>query len=226
MDNRAGQAAARAILVLATIAGITAFLAPAPASAAPATSTTSAASTATKVIVGSQPAGLTGIPRPGATALATGGFQIHNANPNSPGKCIGISGNLAGDWNCTTNPDQTWHWGSAIASGWYQLVNGKGQCLAVNGASDSAGARILGWSCVGSADQYWALFDNGDGTARIVNYHGWFDPTATAWVVGVWGGDNVTDNGAPSSSGGTTEHATRTGPEQQCRRGARSSVTT
>jgi hypothetical protein len=139
-------------------------------------------------------AAITGISQPGSQLqpAATGTFQIHNANAG--GKCIGISYYLAGDWNCTTNPDQTWHWGNAIVPGWSELVNGNGQCLAVAGGSDKAATAIWGWNCVGSPDQYWKFFPNGDGTGRIVNYHGWIDPDAEAWVVGVWGGS--TENGA------------------------------
>jgi hypothetical protein len=89
-------------------------------------------------------AALTGIPHPGSQLqpAANGTFQIHNAGAS--GKCIGISYYIAGDWNCTTNPDQTWHWGDANAYGWYQLVNGNGQCLAVAGGSDKAATAIWG----------------------------------------------------------------------------------
>src|SRR5262245_1636917 len=66
-------------------------------------------------------------------------FRLHNYL--AAGKCIGIStGGYAGSWWCTTNPDQTWHWGSKIDLGGYQLVNGNGQCLGVDGGSWSMGA--------------------------------------------------------------------------------------
>lgn len=40
--------------------------------------------------------------------LAAGSGNI--ANYGASGKCIGISNGLAGDWNCTQNGDQRWHW--------------------------------------------------------------------------------------------------------------------
>lgn len=113
-------------------------------------------------------------------------FQIHNFNAD--GKCIGIANGLAGDWWCTNNPDQTWHWGAANAAGWQHLVNGDNQCLAVNGVSTADGARILGYLCVDSLDQYWmpAPFP-ASGQLYIVNHN-------SRKIVGVDGGS--TDNGA------------------------------
>jgi Ricin-type beta-trefoil lectin domain len=134
----------------------------------------------------------------------SGNFQIHNGR--FLGKCLGIAGappnGPAGDWNCNTNPttnaDQTWHWGSPIASGWNQLVNGRGQCLGVAGGSDNRNARIVGWTCLpGHPDQYWAdpPFLRPDGNGTVTNYNGWFDPNAQAWIVGVGGANPA--NGAP-----------------------------
>jgi hypothetical protein len=107
------------------------------------------------------------------------------------GKCIGIANGVAGDWTCTHNADQTWHWGASVATGWYQLINGNGQCLAVDGGTIRQGSRILGFKCVGSADQYWWRYA---GVGPISNYKGFSDPD-TAWVIGVGGGS--TSNGAP-----------------------------
>ena len=91
---------------------------------------------------------------PAAAIPSSGTFQIHNYL--AAGKCIGIStGGYAGSWYCTTNPDQTWHRGNVNEWGVYQLVNGNGQCLGVDGGSWSMGARIRAWSCNGNSDQYW-----------------------------------------------------------------------
>lgn len=126
---------------------------------------------------------------------STGTFNIHNAN--ALGKCIGIdaSGN-AGDWNCTSNRDQTWHWGAAIATGWFQLINGNGKCLGVAGGSDAEGARIVAFTCLGTGhpDQYWALGAAGFGGNNINNYKAFFDPNTPAQLIGVQGGS--TANGA------------------------------
>jgi hypothetical protein len=139
---------------------------------------------------------VTGIPRPLSQILTPSDtFQIHNFN--ALGRCIGISGYLAGDWNCTTNPDQTWHWGSPNGWGYNQLVNGYGQCLALAGGSHDLGTAIWGFNCLGldHPDQYWALVSNGDGTFQINNYKAVSATFTDATLIGVSGGS--TDNGAP-----------------------------
>ena len=113
-------------------------------------------------------------------------------NENAVGKCIGISGGFAGDWNCTTNPDQTWHWGPGNSFGYDELINGNGQCLAVSAGSVSQGARILGYSCLGTSDQYWYRDPTSD---SLYNYNAVFNGSSTADVVGVSGAS--TANGAP-----------------------------
>lgn len=117
-------------------------------------------------------------------------------NQNAPDKCIGISVGLAGDWYCTSNPDQTWYWeyGKYDSNGllWANLVNGDGQCLAVAGGSTDAGAAIWGYTCVRSLDQYW-LVDSPYNWAPLVNQKGFESGTGND-VVGVAGGS--TDNGA------------------------------
>jgi hypothetical protein len=114
----------------------------------------------------------------------------------SPNRCIGISNGLAGLWPCTSNSDQTWRWGACLnndcSSNWRHIVNGNGACLAVNGASTNLNSRILGYPCGGSADQYWWYFSTGSGWANLVNYHGWVDGAAQAWLIGVAGGSTAT----------------------------------
>ena len=171
-----------AVLAFATAATVLAFTA--PASAATGTGTSSATASTTINIDNKA------VPRPGLKlqAAASGTFNIYNYN--AFGKCIGIAHGTAGDFYCTTNPDQTWHWGAANSTGWKELVNGNGQCLAVAGGSTSAGASIIGYSCIKTADQYWAL---GSGFTQLFNYKGTFDTNGTGWVVGVAGGS--TSNG-------------------------------
>jgi hypothetical protein len=78
------------------------------------------------------------------------------AQPN----CLGVGANReAGDWLCTMVHDQAWdlgrRWGK---SPYYELVNKKGQCLGVSGASKKKGARVVGWTCIAShPDQYWGF---------------------------------------------------------------------
>ena len=103
-------------------------------------------------------------PRTAAGTAATSavvGYQIRSVK--APGRCIGISNGLAGLWNCTRNPDQSWHWSTAQSGVYKMLINGNGQCLAVNGGSTANGARILGYRCTGSTDQYWY--------ERMLDYH-------------------------------------------------------
>jgi Ricin-type beta-trefoil lectin domain len=126
------------------------------------------------------------IPRPGADAAVTK-FLIYN---ELTGGCIGISGTgEAGDWLCQAaqSPDQIWRWGPGIVPGYAQLVNDKGQCLAVAGGSTTVGARIVGYRCIGpdSRDQYWSW--NGEG--YIVNLK------ATNRIIGIEGASQT--NGAP-----------------------------
>lgn len=122
----------------------------------------------------------------------SGTFNIHNFNAS--GKCLGIDGTgLAGDWTCTSNKDQRWHWGSEIGSGDRQLVNGNGQCLAVQNGNIFQGARLVAFTCLGSdhEDQYWAVGQAVPGGTPIYNDVGF----PQGWAVGVQGGS--TGNGVP-----------------------------
>jgi hypothetical protein len=95
---------------------------------------------------------------PAITSAASSEVRNYNS-----GLCLGISGGnrnaSALQWGCNGNPDQQWHWGNQNSTfgGWYQLVNGYGQCLGVGGGSLSQGAQVVGWDCYGSShlDQYW-----------------------------------------------------------------------
>ena len=123
-----------------------------------------------------------------AALAAAAGTQIHNGNAD--GKCIGISGYIAGDWLCTTNPDQTWHFDTnqCITAYYCHLVNGEGKCLAVAGGVNADATEIWGFNCGNSnnPDQYWG--QTAGSPFNLVNY------MAGHRVLGVWGGS--TDNGA------------------------------
>jgi hypothetical protein len=136
----------------------------------------------------------------GHTQSCNGGFyqQWYHASvtfqimDNLTQKCIGIVGSgLAGSWNCTTNPDQTWHWGAANSAGFTQLVNGNGDCLGVDQESRNYGANLYALSCNGSnASQYWTPLtspDSSSGYYYLENYN-------SGYVIGVGGG--LTTNGA------------------------------
>jgi hypothetical protein len=113
-------------------------------------------------------AATTSLPSPGSTDA----FQVYNYNS---GLCLGITGGEdkapAVQWTClgTSHPDQYWHWGTTVG-GYvvdpdgnvlpaYQLINGDGECLGIEGGETTEGADAVGWTCLGTGhpDQYWAL---------------------------------------------------------------------
>jgi Ricin-type beta-trefoil lectin domain-like len=178
----------RVIRVLAAALGVAVVAAALPLGLLASAATASAAPTRQQAV---KPMGLVMTPN----VPHNGTFNIHNANAN--GKCIGIdSSGKAGDWNCTSNRDQTWQWGSAIQPGWLQLINGNGKCLGVQAGSDAVGARIVAFTCLGTGhpDQYWALGAAGFGGNNINNFKAFFDPNTPAQLIGVAGGS--TANGA------------------------------
>lgn len=136
----------------------------------------------------------TGLSAAGSPAAAAGTFNLVN---HSTGRCIGIetTHNYAGDWTCTTNPDQTWHWGAADGN-FHQLVNGNGKCLATSGGDDAQGTRLIAYTClgIGSTDQYWAFGPSLGPGPYLVNDRASGDLTTAAWIVGVSGGSAA--NGA------------------------------
>jgi hypothetical protein len=99
------------------------------------------------------------IPAPQIRPAAS--FRVVNFHS---GRCLGITGGRknapAVQWSCNTHPDQQWHWGSQNSAhhGWFQLINGDGECLGVAAGSKKEGAQVVGWTCDGSShlDQYWA----------------------------------------------------------------------
>ena len=87
-------------------------------------------------------------------------FSFQNYNSKY---CLGITGGddnaAAIQWNCNKAPDQTWHRGNEDGtSGYYQIINGDGECLGVYQISTTEGALVVGWQCLGTThpDQYWA----------------------------------------------------------------------
>lgn len=98
-----------------------------------------------------------------ATATSASASNVYPIVNENSGLCLGINGGgndqPAVQWGCNSHPDQHWHWGSqnSYYPGWKQLVNGNGSCLGVAAGSGTEGARVVGWSCLGSGhyDQYW-----------------------------------------------------------------------
>jgi Ricin-type beta-trefoil lectin domain-like len=107
---------------------------------------------------------LASLPAPGVSTDSS--FEVINYNS---GKCLGTSGGHndadAVQWTCqgAKAKNQQWHWGSQNSTypGWYQLVNGNGDCLGISAGSTHQGADAVGWKCLGSShtDQYWAPLD-------------------------------------------------------------------
>jgi hypothetical protein len=188
----------RRVAPVTVAAMLVALTAAAPASAAP----TAFAKAAQPVTAPAQPkptpAELLQVPQPAQATIIAGIVQ----NPNS-GRCIGVSGILAGIWDCTGNADQWWHWDPWVESCrlsntgeylcWNQLRNGNNQCLGVWGASTEPGARAVGYTCNDSWDQLWRLGPaDANGNSTLINGNGYYG--GRAWVLGVVGGR--TDNGA------------------------------
>jgi hypothetical protein len=104
--------------------------------------------------------------------------------------CLGITGGqhnaAAVQWNCLTgHPDQQWHTGAANSAGYYQIVNGDGQCLGVAGGSTAQGAQVVGWNCLGPShpDQYWLY----DGNITCATFYSPIFNYKSGRVVGVAG---------------------------------------
>lgn len=134
--------------------------------------------------------GVRAVPVPDASADV---FWLENANATD--KCLGIdSSGDAGDWTCTTKNDQAWRLGDNYDDSAYNmLVNEKGQCLGVAGASMAEGAQVVGYTCLPShPDQYWDIAYEGSvdgyGEYTVEDLH-------SRLVLGVAGGS--TANGAP-----------------------------
>jgi hypothetical protein len=121
-----------------------------------------------------------------ALSLPPGGtFSLANYNSDD---CLGIAsgedntGSI--QWDCTGAVDQTWNLGQEDGtSGYYQLINGDGECLGVYDASTAAGADVVGWQCLGTGhpDQYWGWAQSAadPGYYYLVNYN-------SGQVLGVW----------------------------------------
>jgi hypothetical protein len=99
---------------------------------------------------------------PALTAIAPGTSLGSFLNYFS-GLCLGISGGLdhapAVQFTCLNHPDQKWSVGQTDESGYYQIINGDGQCLGVQSGSAATDARVVAWTCEGPShpDQYWYI---------------------------------------------------------------------
>jgi hypothetical protein len=121
--------------------------------------------------------------------------QIRNYMGEPNGMCLGIKGGAddadAVLWGCNGSLNQDWHWGPENGSnpGYYELINGDGECLGVLSNSKTVGADIVGWNCNGEANQWW--FENG-ANQIIVNavIYANLQNLNSGWDVGVEGGVN------------------------------------
>lgn len=109
------------------------------------------ATMAANTVAPATPAAATAAAAPAASA-ATTGFEIVNHD----GLCLGMAGDDAPavQWTCTFASNQTWHQ-VTVSPGHVELRNGLNQCLSIAGSSKSRGARVYGWRCKGTPDQYW-----------------------------------------------------------------------
>ncbi|MEV0404984.1 RICIN domain-containing protein [Actinoallomurus sp. NPDC050550] len=138
---------------------------------------------------------VTGAATAPSSAIPTSGtFSLYNWKSSL---CLGINARgAAGQWICTGNSDQTWHWSAYQPgnTGYRQLVNGNRQCLGVMGASTEQGARLNASECAGTSrpEQYWYVNPvapiTGGRALTVWNYK-------TQGVIAVSGAS--TSNGAP-----------------------------
>jgi hypothetical protein len=113
---------------------------------------------------------------PAASAVVNG-FEIVNHD----GLCLTAGADApAVQANCTFARNQTWHQVSFGSRG-DELRNGLNQCLAIAGGSKSRGARVYGWRCKGTADQYWTW-------DVFVSYGLYIEDLHSHLVLGVAGG--------------------------------------
>lgn len=108
---------------------------------------------------GISPAGAISVPRYQSVAAPLGPYSLENYLNSS--YCLGIS---AGSDNaparlgkCTLAVDQNWNRGLEYGTtGYYEIINGDGECLGVSSNSTAVGADIVGWQCHTSwQGQYW-----------------------------------------------------------------------
>jgi hypothetical protein len=93
-----------------------------------------------------------------AGSTATSFIEQNWVSP--PGWCLGVANDAAAgqviQWACDGESDQSWHWGSENGfTGYYELVNGGGDCLGLSGGGTIAGTPVISGQCLGRADQYW-----------------------------------------------------------------------
>ncbi|GGV01633.1 RICIN domain-containing protein [Kitasatospora aureofaciens] len=114
-------------------------------------------------------------------AIGFNGVYDHIINDNS-GQCLAVPGGSTAQgtgliqWPCGTWNDHYWsanYQFNAYNFNWYHVVNyNSGQCLAVPGASTTAGTQVIQWPCGTWADHYWAFgIDTSNGKLHIINYN-------------------------------------------------------
>ncbi|MCC3773729.1 RICIN domain-containing protein [Streptomyces sp. UNOB3_S3] len=102
---------------------------------------------------------------------------VRNANS---GQCLAVPGasteNGKGliQWGCGSWRDHYWEFEYAFSSGaisYYRVHNlNSGQCLAVPGASTTAGTQVIQWPCGTWPDHYWGIEYTSNGK-RLVNWN-------------------------------------------------------
>lgn len=118
---------------------------------------------------------------PVGSAMAQLTTPEHFQNGNATSRCIGLSRDWAGDWTCVpfaSSLDQWWNplFQQTVYSkdvtlnvnvngtmvkytqtnvAFYPWRNQNSRCLAVDAGRTNSGARIRGWDCTYTPDQYW-----------------------------------------------------------------------
>ncbi|MEU9075514.1 RICIN domain-containing protein [Kitasatospora sp. NPDC048538] len=194
---RATAAAVTAVALAFTAGGTATATAQSPASAARGSSTVTSPNEAVleRALKGLSPVSPEEVQRilaQGGNSLAAGnggatqgigfnGAYTHIVNDNS-NKCLAVPGGSTAQgtgliqWPCGTWNDHYWtanYQFKANNFNWFHVVNyNSGQCLAVPGASTTAGTQVIQWPCGTWNDHYWAFgVDTGNGKLHIINYN-------------------------------------------------------
>ncbi|MFC7895944.1 RICIN domain-containing protein [Streptomyces sp. NPDC057381] len=123
------------------------------------------------VVAGAASAALMTVVGLAPTASAAGGHALKNGYGYCLGSLNGANRTVGYMWSCNGNRDQIWSFnpvGEDVRGGFYQVINGNGQCLGVSGASTARGKNISVWDCNGNPDQKW-YWKSGSSGATIIN---------------------------------------------------------
>jgi hypothetical protein len=107
-----------------------------------------------------------------ATALASGHY--YTLRSASSGQYVSVAGGATTDATAIVqdpagSAPQQWRLGSAGGGAYGLTLATSGQCVDVDGASKSAGAAVIDWTCNGGANDAWTFAPTGTGAYTLVS---------------------------------------------------------